>query len=64
MNMIKIAIVEDLEEVTEGLVAFIQQDNMLQHIASYRTAEAATIAIFILFIHTKVIDCYKLSIGN
>ena len=41
MNTIKIAIVEDLEEVTEGLVAFIQQDPMLQHIASYRTAEAA-----------------------
>jgi RNA polymerase sigma factor (sigma-70 family) len=33
--------VEDLEEVTEGLVAFIQQDPVLQHIASYRTAEAA-----------------------
>ncbi len=41
MNTIKIAIVEDLEEVTEGLVAFIQQDAMLEHIASYRTAEAA-----------------------
>lgn len=41
MNTIKIAIVEDLEEVTEGLVAFIQLDPILQHIASYRTAEAA-----------------------
>ena len=48
MNMIKIAIVEDLEEVTEGLVAFIQQDNMLQHIASYRTAEAAVFDLPIL----------------
>ena len=48
MNRIKIAIVEDLEEVTEGLVAFIQQDNMLQHIASYRTAEAAVFDLPIL----------------
>lgn len=45
MNKIKIAIVEDLEEVAEGLTEFIKLDNELQLLATYRTAEAAALEL-------------------
>lgn len=45
MHKIKLAIVEDLEEVIEGLSAFIKQDESLELITSYRTAEAAALEL-------------------
>lgn len=45
MNKIKIAIVEDLEEVAEGLSEFIKLDHELQLLATYRTAEAAALEL-------------------
>ncbi len=48
MAKIKVVIVEDLAEVAEGLTAFIQQDEALQLLATYRTAEAAALELPIL----------------
>jgi DNA-binding NarL/FixJ family response regulator len=48
MSKIKLAIVEDLEEVAEGLSEFIRTDNNLQLLASYRTAEAAALELPII----------------
>lgn len=48
MNKIKVAIVEDLEEVVEGLSEFIHRDKELQLVASYRTAEAAAMELPII----------------
>lgn len=45
MAKIKLAIVEDLEEVAEGLSEFIKRDNELQLIGSFRTAEAAALEL-------------------
>jgi DNA-binding NarL/FixJ family response regulator len=45
MKVIKIVIVEDLEEVADGLAEFIEVDKELQLVGSYRTAEAAAIEI-------------------
>lgn len=48
MVKIKVVIVEDLAEVAEGLTAFIQQDEALQLLATYRTAEAAALELPLL----------------
>ena len=48
MSPIKVVIVEDLEEVVEGLSAFIQQDASLQLLGTYRTAEAALLEVPLL----------------
>lgn len=48
MAKIKVVIVEDLAEVAEGLTAFIQQDEALQLLATYRTAEAAVLELPLL----------------
>ncbi|MGZ3750298.1 MAG: response regulator [Mucilaginibacter sp.] len=45
MSKIKVAIVEDLEEVIEGLSTFIKQDNELVLTGVYRTAEAAALEL-------------------
>lgn len=56
MKKIKIVIVEDLEEVSEGLAEFIYQDQELQLMASYRTAEAAALEIPILKPDIAIMD--------
>jgi len=56
MPKIKVVIVEDLEEVIEGLSAFIIQDDALQLTAVYRTAEAATLELPILKPDIVVMD--------
>ncbi len=48
MPKIKLAIVEDLEEVIEGLAAFIELDKDLELINVYRTAEAAALELPII----------------
>ncbi len=48
MNPIRVAIVEDLQEVADGLAAFLQYDKELLLIGNYRTAEAAEIELPIL----------------
>ncbi len=48
MGKIKLAIVEDLEEVAEGLSEFIKRDNELQLLATFRTAEAAALELPII----------------
>jgi DNA-binding NarL/FixJ family response regulator len=48
MEKIRVVIVEDLEEVIEGLNAFIDNDNELQLVASFRTAEAAALELPLL----------------
>jgi len=45
MPKIKVAIVEDLEEVIEGLSSFIKQDAAIELTAVYRTAEAAALEL-------------------
>jgi len=45
MPKIKVAIVEDLEEVLEGLSTFIKQDAAIELSAVYRTAEAAALEL-------------------
>ena len=45
MPKIKVAIVEDLEEVLEGLSTFIKQDAAIELTAVYRTAEAAALEL-------------------
>jgi DNA-binding NarL/FixJ family response regulator len=45
MSRIRVAIVEDLEEVIEGLSLFIEQDHELQLLSVFRTAEAAALEI-------------------
>lgn len=56
MKKIRIVIVEDLEEVAEGLSEFISLDNDLQLVASYRTAEAAALEIPILKPDIAIMD--------
>ncbi len=56
MKRIKIAIVEDLEEVSEGLAEFIHLDKELLLMASYRTAEAATLEIPLLKPDIAIMD--------
>jgi DNA-binding NarL/FixJ family response regulator len=48
MKNIKAAIVEDLQEVADGLAAFIAYDDEITLIGSFRTAEAAEIELPIL----------------
>ena len=48
MASIKIVIVEDLEEVSEGLSEFIRRDAALQLLSSFRTAEAAVLELPLL----------------
>jgi len=48
MPIIKLVIVEDLEEVTEGLSEFIRRDNDLQLLSTFRTAEAALLELPLL----------------
>jgi DNA-binding NarL/FixJ family response regulator len=48
MTLIKVAIVEDLQEVADGLAAFLQYDKEISLIGNYRTAEAAEIELPIL----------------
>jgi DNA-binding NarL/FixJ family response regulator len=48
MSLIRVAIVEDLQEVADGLAAFLQYDKDLALIGNYRTAEAAEIELPIL----------------
>ncbi|NOT52466.1 MAG: response regulator transcription factor [Chitinophagaceae bacterium] len=48
MPTIKLVIVEDLEEVTEGLSEFIRRDNELQLLSTFRTAEAALLELPLL----------------
>jgi DNA-binding NarL/FixJ family response regulator len=45
MSKIRIAIVEDLEEVADGIVAFFHTDTYLELVGNYRTAEAAEIEL-------------------
>ncbi|MGQ0738210.1 MAG: response regulator [Bacteroidota bacterium] len=45
MSKIKLAIVEDLEEVAEGLAEFVKRDDELQLLGSFRTAEAAALEL-------------------
>jgi DNA-binding NarL/FixJ family response regulator len=48
MSVIKIVIVEDLEEVSDGLSEFIRRDNELQLLSTFRTAEAAILELPLL----------------
>ena len=48
MPAIKLVIVEDLEEVTEGLSEFIRLDPALQLLSTFRTAEAAVLELPLL----------------
>jgi DNA-binding NarL/FixJ family response regulator len=48
MSLIRVAIVEDLQEVADGLAAFLQYDKELTLVGNYRTAEAAEIELPIL----------------
>ncbi len=45
MSIIKVAIVEDLEEVIDGLSSFIRVDEALQLTGVFRTAEAAALEL-------------------
>jgi DNA-binding NarL/FixJ family response regulator len=48
MEKIRLAIVEDLEEVIEGLSAFIAHDKDIELLATFRTAEAAALELPII----------------
>ena len=48
MSAIKLVIVEDLEEVSEGLSEFIRRDDELQLLSTFRTAEAAVLELPLL----------------
>jgi len=56
MEKIRVVIVEDLEEVIEGLSAFIKKDDALQLVAAFRTAEAAALELPILKPDLVVMD--------
>lgn len=56
MQPIRLVIVEDLEEVVEGLSAFMNEDASIQLLASFRTAEAAEIEIPILQPDVVIMD--------
>ena len=56
MEKIKVVIVEDLEEVIEGLSAFINKDGALQLLAVFRTAEAAILELPLLKPDLVVVD--------
>ncbi len=45
MSTISVVIVEDLEEVSEGLAAFIKEDSDLSLVGSFTTAEAALLEL-------------------
>lgn len=53
---IKVAIVEDLQEVADGLAAFLQEDPELKLIGSFRTAEAAVIELPLLAPDIVIMD--------
>jgi DNA-binding NarL/FixJ family response regulator len=53
---IKVAIVEDLQEVADGLAVFLQQDAGLQWVGSFRTAEAAAIDLPLLLPDIVIMD--------
>jgi DNA-binding NarL/FixJ family response regulator len=54
--MIKVAIVEDLQEVADGLTAFIQQDPEMQLVGCFRTAEGAAIELPLLLPDIVIMD--------
>eukprot|EP01038_Epipyxis_sp_PR26KG_P001948 gene1948-2759_t len=56
MKPIKVVIVEDLEEVVEGLKAFLDEDKESQLMATYRTAEAALLELPILLPDIVIMD--------
>jgi len=56
MKPIKVVIVEDLEEVVEGLKAFFNEDRELELTATYRTAEAALLELPILLPDIVIMD--------
>jgi DNA-binding NarL/FixJ family response regulator len=56
MAKIKVVIVEDLEEVVEGLSMFINKDDNLQLVATFRTAEAAALELPLLKPDIVVMD--------
>jgi len=56
MPKIKVAIVEDLEEVLEGLSTFIKQDTAIELTAVYRTAEAAALELPIVKPNIVIMD--------
>ena len=53
---IKLAIVEDLEEVIEGLKIFVKQDPEINLIGTFRTAEAALLELPILLPDIVIMD--------
>jgi DNA-binding NarL/FixJ family response regulator len=53
---IRVAIVEDLQEVADGLAAFIQQAPDIQLTGSFRTAEAAVIELPLLLPDIVIMD--------
>lgn len=53
---IKVAIVEDLQEVADGLAAILQQDSEIQLNGSFRTAEAAIIELPLLMPEIVIMD--------
>lgn len=53
---IKVAIVEDLQEVADGLAAILQQDSEIQLNGSFRTAEAAIIELPLLMPDIVIMD--------
>lgn len=53
---IKVAIVEDLQEVADGLAAFLQEDPEIQLTGSFRTAEAAVIELPLLLPDIVIMD--------
>lgn len=53
---IKVAIVEDLQEVADGLAAFLHQDEEIHLSGSFRTAEAAAIEIPLLLPDIVIMD--------
>lgn len=56
MAKIKVVIVEDLEEVVEGLSLFINKDDSLQLLSTFRTAEAAVLELPLLKPDIVVMD--------
>ncbi|MBL7728064.1 MAG: response regulator transcription factor [Dinghuibacter sp.] len=53
---IKVAIVEDLQEVADGLAAFLLEDPGISLIGSFRTAEAAAIELPLLMPDIVIMD--------
>jgi DNA-binding NarL/FixJ family response regulator len=53
---IKVALVEDLQEVAEGLTAFLLEDHEIRLVGSFRTAEAAVIELPLLMPDIVIMD--------